>query len=76
MNVKNDKQWFIDDMTKTLVGWEITDVSFTKGVEGGLTLTVRQPLSIYSPDLKERVRKVVLGYTDLGEWIESVEDLN
>lgn len=66
---------------ETLSGWTIEDVGFTKqltyedgrfagnksSVEGGLTLILKSPIG--------RRKKVIIGYTELGEWLEHEEEL-
>jgi hypothetical protein len=59
-----------DDFKKSFIGWTIEDVKMAKSnehysLEGGLSFVMKKG--------NDR-RLVVLGYTELGEWVESVMD--
>ena len=54
------------EFKKAFVGWTIYEISMSDVKEGGLTFHLSKPDGM--------TRKVILGYTELGEWIESVED--
>jgi hypothetical protein len=68
------------DFKDAFAGWSIVSVGMTKdytwetaeghkhdsSVEGGLTFILQK---------NGRVRKVILGYTELGEWLEHIEEL-
>ena len=53
------------DLRNALEGWTIAEVEITVGVEGGLTFHLER-------GVQERL--VILGYTELGEWLEYLED--
>jgi hypothetical protein len=69
-----------DEIRNALVGWTVAAVGLTKGcgrtygdgqvhhsqVEGGLTLI------LYKDGM---LRKVILGYTELGQWLEYLGEL-
>lgn len=69
-----------DEIRKAIKGWTIVNVGMTTGaeyikdgkpngsawVEGGLTLILER---------NGKKRKVILGYTELGEWLEHVENI-
>ena len=71
-----DGDEYTDEIRLALAGWKIVGVGHTetytsdwtkKGkVEGGLTLILERGVE---------TRKVILGYNELGEWLESVEDI-
>ena len=80
-NIVYDKMLDIDqEFRDALVGWSIVAVGMTKKctwetnegkkydstVEGGLTLVLHK---------NGMLRKVILGYTELGEWLEHIEEL-
>lgn len=69
------------EIKEALMGWTILSVGKTEKatyetarfgrmegiVEGGLTLTLTKDGNL---------RRVILGYTELGEWLESVQELS
>lgn len=68
-----------EEFKDALVGWTVVSVGMTNryhcttnhgaydgDVEGGLTLILHK---------NGMLRKVILGYTELGEWIEHVEEI-
>ena len=67
------------EFKEALVGWTVISVGMTRGcriktsngehdteVEGGLTLILHK---------SGMLRKVILGYTELGEWVEYVGEI-
>lgn len=68
------------EFSDAFVGWTVVSVGMTKeysrldhqgteysgSVEGGLTFILHK---------NGMLRKVILGYTELGEWLEHVEDI-
>jgi hypothetical protein len=54
-----------DEISEALVGWTTERVCLTRGVEGGLTFYLAKD---------NHKRRVILGYTELGEWLEACED--
>lgn len=75
-----EKDSSLKEIREALIGWTIVEVGITLGgvyksgtfkgdhfnTEGGLTLLLAK---------KNKRRKVILGYTELGEWLENVEEI-
>ena len=61
-------------ITDALLWWQITAVDWDPAVEGGLVLTLYKVDSENTWAPVEH-RKVTLGFTELGMWLEKIEKL-